>query len=120
MARGEISHVEIPADDVDRAKRFYSAVAGWEFSESEGFPDYWLFRTGERSGGAIGRRGQSVGDVIRDYITVDSLETAVEAARSNGGTIVSERQEVPGQGWWATVRDPEGNEIALWETAPAT
>ncbi len=117
MARGEITHVEIPADDVERAKRFYGAVAGWEFSASEGFPDYWLFRTGEGSGGAIGKRGQSVGDVVRDYITVDSLATAVETVRANGGTIVSERQEVPGQGHWATVRDPEGNEIALWEAA---
>lgn len=47
MATGEISHVEIPADDPERAKRFYSAVAVWEFGEMEGYPDYWLFRTSE-------------------------------------------------------------------------
>src|SRR5205814_3316378 len=31
MAKGTITHIEIPADDPERAKKFYSAVAGWEF-----------------------------------------------------------------------------------------
>jgi predicted enzyme related to lactoylglutathione lyase len=119
MARGEITHVEIPADDVERAKRFYEAVAGWTFGESEGFPDYWLFRTGEGSGGALGKRGESVGWVVRDYITVDRLEDAVTAAQQHGGTLVAAPQEVPGMGRWAVVLDSEGNEIGLWETAPA-
>jgi predicted enzyme related to lactoylglutathione lyase len=35
---GDISHIEFPADDVERAKRFYGAVAGWDFSTLEGFP----------------------------------------------------------------------------------
>ena len=33
------------------AKRFYAAVAGWEFGEMDGMPDYWLFRTSETTGG---------------------------------------------------------------------
>jgi predicted enzyme related to lactoylglutathione lyase len=57
MANGRITHVEFPADDVARAKRFYGAVAGWEFQPMEGFPDYELFSTGDRTGGAIGARG---------------------------------------------------------------
>jgi hypothetical protein len=28
MPRGTITHVEFPADDPERAKRFYAAVAG--------------------------------------------------------------------------------------------
>jgi predicted enzyme related to lactoylglutathione lyase len=115
MASGEITHVEIPADDPDRARRFYGAVAGWQFSEMEGFPDYWLFRSGEGSGGAIGRRGVSVGDVIRNYIEVSSIEEALEAVTQHGGTVVTARTEVPGQGFYAVILDSEGNEVALWE-----
>lgn len=117
MAKGEITHIEIPADDVGRAKRFYAAVAGWDFSEMEGFPDYWLFRTSEGSGGGLGKRGESVGNVIRIYITVDKLEPAVAAAEVNGGSVTTPPSDVPGQGRYAVVRDPEGSEVALWESA---
>ena len=119
MAKGEISHVEIPADDPERAKRFYGAVAGWEFGEMEGYPDYWLFRTSDSAGGGLGTRGGSVADEIRVYITVESVEAALEAAKSNGGTVVSEPQDVPGQGRFATIRDSEGNTVSLWESAAA-
>jgi predicted enzyme related to lactoylglutathione lyase len=60
MAKGEIAHIELPADDPERAKRFYAAVAGWEFGAMDAFPDYHLFRTGGQSGGAVGLRGRSV------------------------------------------------------------
>jgi predicted enzyme related to lactoylglutathione lyase len=118
MARGEITHIEFPADDVERAKRFYSAVAGWEFGEVEGFPNYYMFRTGESSGGAVGRRGESIGPSLRIYITVDSLEDATKAAEANGGTIVEPPTDIGGgMGRYAVVRDTEGSEVGLWQNA---
>ncbi len=85
MAKGEISHIEFPADDPERAKRFYAAVAGWEFGEAEGFPDYFMFRNGEGSGGAVGKRGSSTGQQLRIYITVDSLEDALRRGDGERG-----------------------------------
>jgi len=117
MAKGEIAHIEFPADDVERAKRFYAALAGWEFGEMEGFPDYWFFRSSDASGGGLGKRNESVSSVIRVYITVDNLETAVAAAEANGGSVMTPPSDVPGQGRFAAVRDSEGNEIGLWENA---
>lgn len=38
MAHGEINHIEFPADDPERAKALYAAVAGWTFSEMPGMP----------------------------------------------------------------------------------
>jgi predicted enzyme related to lactoylglutathione lyase len=119
MARGTITHIEFPADDVERAKRFYSAVAGWDLAETEGFPGYYMFRSEENHGGGLGKRGESVGNVIRVYITVDSLEAGVVAAEANGGVVVSPPQDIPGMGRWAAVKDSEGNEIGLWENLPA-
>ena len=119
MPKGEISHVELPADDPERAKRFYAAVAGWEFSEMTGMPGYFLFRTGEKSGGGIGRRGDTVGDAVRVYVTVDNLEQAAAAVAANGGRIVEGPIQIPGSGRYSTVIDPEGNEIAIWEDGPA-
>lgn len=119
MAKGTISHIEFPADDVERAKTFYAAVAGWEFSEMEGLPGYWLFRNEPEAGGAVGKRGESVGDVVRVYIDVDDLEGAVAAATANGGSVVTPPSDIPGQGRYAAVRDTEGNEVGLYQDTRA-
>jgi predicted enzyme related to lactoylglutathione lyase len=110
-----MTHVEIPADDVERAKRFYNAVAGWEFQEMDGFPGYWLFQSEPDRGGAVGARGSSAGKVTRNYVNVDRLEDAIARAEENGGTVIEEPQDIPGQGRWAVVLDSEGNELGLWQ-----
>lgn len=118
MAKGEITHVEFPADDPERAKRFYAAVAGWEFSEMDGMPGYHLFQTEERHGGAIGKRGETIARQLRLYITVDSLEEGCAAAEANGGTVVEQPTDIgAGMGRFAVVRDTEGTEVGLWQTA---
>src|SRR5690349_16895918 len=119
MAKGSISHIEIPANDLERAKRFYTAVAGWDFGPMEGLPDYWLFRASETEGGGLGKRGASVGNVVRGCIDVEALEGAVAAAEANGGTVLTPTSPVPGFGRFAAVLDPEGNEIGLFEGAPS-
>lgn len=118
MAHGEMNHIEFPADDPERAMRFYEAVAGWQFNAMDGMPDYWLFRSGEGYGGAIGRRGVSTGMMLRNYIEVDSIEVALTASGQTGGTTVEPKTEIQGMGWYAVVRDPEGTEIGLFEAAP--
>ncbi len=111
MAKGDIAHVEFPADDLGRAGAFYQAVAGWDLGNMPEFPDYTLFKNG-----AIGLRGRTVGPAIRVYIEVDSLEEGVAAAVSNGGALVEPPTEIGGgMGRFAVVRDTEGSEIGLWE-----
>ena len=48
---------EIPADNVERAKKFYSALLGWKIEKFPGVPDYWHVDTGgddrTRDGGLI-------------------------------------------------------------------
>jgi predicted enzyme related to lactoylglutathione lyase len=119
MAHGEINHIEFPADDPERAKAFYGAVAGWEFGEMEAFPDYYLFRTGEGYGGAIGKRDVSTGHILRIYITVDSIDDALAASDRTGGTTKEPKSEIQGMGWFAVVIDPEGSEVGLFEGSPA-
>jgi predicted enzyme related to lactoylglutathione lyase len=119
MAKGQIAHIEFPADDLGRATKFYRAVAGWQFGQMDAFPDYELFSNGEGSGGAVGLRGRTVGAALRIYIDVDSLEEALEAALANGGTQVEPPTEIGGgMGRFAVVRDPEGSEVGLWQAPP--
>ena len=62
MKQGDFTHFEIPADDPDRAKAFYSGLFEWSFSDPiPGLDGYHLFTTPvgqEGMGGAIGRRGE--------------------------------------------------------------
>ena len=117
MAHGEYNHIEIPFDDEERAKKFYSGVFGWEFSQMEGFQDYDLYRSGS-IGGGIGKRGVTAGDAVRNYISVDDISTSIAKVKELGGTITEDKTEIPGQGWFAVGTDSEGNPLALYESLP--
>ena len=120
MPYGEITHVEIPSDEPERARTFYSGLFGWEMGSSPDYPDYAMFQSGPgESGGAIGRRGVTAPNQVRVYITVESLDTSVAKARELGGTVAVEITDVPGQGRYAAIVDTEGNEIGLWEALTA-
>ena len=120
MPKGEITHVEFPADDPERAMRFYAAVAGWEFGAMPEMPGYHLFTTEPSHGGAIGKRGETIARQLRLYITVDSLDEGCAAAEANGGTVVEQPTEIgSGMGRFAVVRDTEGTEVGLWQSPPA-
>jgi predicted enzyme related to lactoylglutathione lyase len=121
MQHGDFTHVEIPADDVDRAQRFYNGLFGWSFGAPEGFEGYFMFTTpvGQAGmGGAIGKRGESAPDKLRAYIHVDSIDDTLPKVTQLGGTVVEAKSEVPGTGWYAVFTDSEGNELALWESPP--
>lgn len=120
MAHGQMTHVELPADDPARARKFYEGLFGWELGEMPEFPNYFLFSFGtiERAGGAIGVRNESVGPQLRLYIDVDSLETTLPKVAPLGGKVVTAKTEIPGQGWYAVIDDTEGNQLGLYENAP--
>ena len=120
MANGQITHVEFPSDDLERAQSFYSALFGWEMQHSPDMPDYAMFQSGPgESGGAIGLRGESAPERLRVYVEVEALDATVAMALEMGGSIAVDITDVPGMGRYAAIVDTEGNEIGLWESAPA-
>lgn len=119
MAQGHITHIELPSDDLDRAKSFYEGLFGWEIGSMPEFPNYGLFRTGQEDiGGAIGLRGETAPTKPRIYFTVDSIDETLAKVEGLGGSVVVEKTEVPGMGWYAAINDSEGSEIGLWESPP--
>lgn len=117
MATGDFTHLEIPADEPSRAIRFYEGLLEWSFTEMEGFPDYFLFSTpAGGSGGAVGKRNVNTRAQMVQYAEVESIDAALAKVPELGGTVLTPRSEVPGQGFYAIVADSEGNEIGLWET----
>jgi predicted enzyme related to lactoylglutathione lyase len=113
-----IVHFEIPADDIERAKEFYSELFGWQFSAPPGYEDYWVFDTGDPAqdpGGGLMSR-QAAGQGIVHYVQVESVDEYVTKAQELGGQVLYPKSPVPGMGWFAQFLDTEGNCFAIWES----
>lgn len=129
MAANNIAHFDIPADDVERARRFYERVFGWRF-ESWGPPDFYLIHTGTDAEpgihGSLSKRDEPVSGHGRvGYectVSVSDLGPIKAAIVANGGKIVFDEYEIVGVGRMVRFEDCEGNVACAMryvEAAPA-
>ena len=111
-------HFEIHALKPEETGKFYAEIFGWKITKWEGPMEYWLVSTKVNDAGidgAILRRigpAPEEGAAVNAYvctIAVDSLDNALEKVKARGGSIALEKNEVPGVGWLAYAKDPEGN-----------
>jgi predicted enzyme related to lactoylglutathione lyase len=115
MAHGDITHVDIPVDDVERATRFYGRVFGWDIQEYPGFEGYPMWRAPNQvSGGGLAPRDASL-QRPRSTVEVDSIDETLRLVTELGGRVLVPRSEITATSWWAVFEDPEGNEIGLHE-----
>ncbi len=110
---------EIPADNVERAKKFYRALFGWKIDKLPGDMEYWHLDTGgadaSPDGGLMLRKHPQ--QVITNYIMVDSVARAAARVKKLGGKICVPKTAVPQMGYFAVCLDTENNQFALWERA---
>ena len=111
-------HFEIPADDPERARKFYGDVFGWKFQKWDGPMPYWLVTTGENGepgidGGLAPR--QHPGATTVNTVGVASLDDTVKKIEGSGGRTVAPRMAIPGVGWLAYCLDPEGNTFGVMQ-----
>lgn len=108
MAAPSLSLIEFPADDPERARRFWGGLLRVELglrdrSEGEG----WQTRA-EVPAVGVHARGRGPGDSFSlPYFVVDDTARALEAVEALGGSIVH-----PGDRW-AICKDSEGNPFGL-------
>ena len=127
---GNIAYFEIPADDIERAKKFYMKVFGWDIQKYDmtGVPaNYHSIMTGKpenvkgpnyemsqlNSGGMLKR--MFPGQPIMNYVQVDSIDKTMEMIKKNGGKEMGQRMDIPNVGKIAFFNDSEGNVLALWQ-----
>jgi uncharacterized protein len=122
-----VIHFEIHAGNPQRAIEFYEKLLGWKFQKWEGPVDYWIISTGPSDqpgidGGLVLRRGEIDGQAVIAYVcTVDvsNLDETVKAALSSGGQLALPKMAVPGVGWLAYCKDPEGNLFGMMQSDPS-
>ncbi len=127
MVSNRVMHFEIPFEDADRARSFYADVFGWNIEPMPEL-DYTMVSTGpvDEQGmpsepgyinGGMFTREAPLGSPV---ITVDvaDIDTALDQIEKLGGSTVTARQPVADMGWAAYFKDPEGNLMGLWQSAP--
>ena len=119
-----VIHFEIHASDPQALIAFYTALFGWKI-ERWGKFDYWPIETGHAdqpgiNGGIILRRSTPPRDTqpcnaFVCTVQVDSLDASFAKALSLGATIAQSKMAIPGVGWLAYVKDPNGNIFGLMQ-----
>ncbi len=109
----QLALVEFPADEPERALRFWGGLLGLELTERG--PDEgsgWQSRGGPVAVG-VHERGRGPGDSFSlPYFEVDDVAAALERVAELGGNVVH-----PGERW-AICRDSEGSPFALARRDP--
>ena len=121
-----VIHFEIHADDPERAVKFYRDLFGWEFTKWDGPMPYWLIKTGPDNtpginGGLLPRQHAIDGQAVIAYVcTVDTanLDDHLAKAQAGGGKIALPKMPIPGIGWLAYCKDPEGNIFGMMQSDP--
>jgi uncharacterized protein len=111
-----VRHFAINADDLPRAKRFYTHVFAWRF-QSWGPPGFFMIETGSAdtpaiSGSLQGRRALVDGERMNGYectIAVPDIHATERAIIEAGGTILMPVTTIPTVGHLLWFRDTEGN-----------
>ncbi|NUR70009.1 MAG: VOC family protein [Hamadaea sp.] len=122
---GRVVHFEVPAEDMQRAQKFYTQAFGWDLTPIPAM-GYTLVSTtpsGDRgpltpgaiNGGLLDRKAPFDGPVIT--IEVADIDAALASVVRLGGEAVIGRQAVGDMGFTGYFRDTEGNLIGLWQNA---
>ena len=119
-----VIHFEIHADDPQRAIAFYEKLFGWTFQKF-GPQDYWLITTGTVAepgidGGLTPREGNATGDRVTAYVGVvgvPDIDASIAKAKELGAPVQDDKREVPGIGWSAYFKDPEGNLFGIFQSS---
>jgi predicted enzyme related to lactoylglutathione lyase len=107
MAR-RLSLIEFPADDTDRARRFWSELLGSPLEpRSDNQGEGWQ-TTDDGPAVGVHERGRGPGDSFSlPYLAVSDIDAALAQVTTLGGSVVH-----PGARW-AICKDSEGSPFAL-------
>jgi predicted enzyme related to lactoylglutathione lyase len=121
-----IAFFDIPADNVERAKHFYTSLFGWKINLGLTTPEqaaiaamqYHAVLTGPTREGTMNMGGlyrRQGNESIKNYVEVDDIDAVLAKVEKLGGKIVMPRQMIPGIGLVAMIKDTEGNGIGIWK-----
>lgn len=119
-----VVHFEIHASDLNKMQKFYQTVFGWDIEDlGPQMGNYRTVTTGKNepdsqwggiNGGITPRRGDGPkgGEPVNAFvctIEVENIDETLNKIEKSGGTLATDKMDVPGVGILAYRKDPEGN-----------
>jgi uncharacterized protein len=121
-APGTFCWVELGTTDAAAAKKFYTELFGWTFTDSPIGPDmvYTMLKLDGKDVGALYQLGtemtaQGIPPHWLSYVSVTSADDTATKAKEAGATLMKEPFDVFTVGRMAVVQDPTGAVFALWQ-----
>jgi len=119
MAKHSIVHIEWNSRDLKKAKAFYGGLFGWKFKTWGEGENYVLFSAPEGPGGGLqkvkSKKEVGAGKSPLVYVEVDEIKPYLEKAKRLGGGVATPKTEIPNVGWFALLKDPDGNIVGLFQ-----
>jgi uncharacterized protein len=113
---GRVGWHELLAADWEKAFAFYGELFGWQKAGADIDPihTYQLFSAGEQTiGGMFTKRPEDPLPFWLFYFNIGDIDAAAERVKNGGGQVFKGPLELPGGGWIARCRDPQGAAFAL-------
>jgi uncharacterized glyoxalase superfamily protein PhnB len=121
LQRPRICYVEVPAADTKASAAFYEKAFGWNIRHRETDRPSFDDATGNVSGAFVTGRAVSREAGLLFYIWVDDIKNVFARCLASGApAVMAPQPESPGAPFWiATLHDPAGNLIGLYEETSA-
>jgi predicted enzyme related to lactoylglutathione lyase len=107
----KVGHFEIPSDNVEGLKDFYSSLFGWQFEKGQTL-GYWKIKNAGISGSLTQKENPE--QISTMFIEVESVENYTDKANELGVKVVKNNQEIS-EGCYAVLEDPQGNTFGVWQ-----
>lgn len=120
----KVVHFEIPADNMERAKKFYQEIFGWEIQDIPAL-QYTTVTTvpvdenrmpkeaGAINGGMAKRMQRGESPVL--VISVPSVDEYITKVEKGGGKVMMQKMQIGSMGFYAKISDTEGNVLGIWQ-----
>lgn len=127
--KNPVVHFEMPYDDSRRMADFYANAFGWDAQQlgpdmgdyvvvhtTETDADNMVKEAGNINGGFFKRTSDTQYPSV--VVAVDDIYAAMKKVEAAGGTVLGgqkagEPDEIPGVGFYCSIRDSEGNRVGM-------
>ena len=100
--------------DVEKAKRLYTELLGWETEEWPGEQAYTIIKSGGKGHGGIAAAQGGASSHWNGNIFVEDADEAARRAEAAGGRILHGPESIPEVGRFALIADPQGATVTAF------